>query len=511
MAEGGYYEVILEVADNASNKLNSSPIMLYYDGTAPTRADVMSPANNSWTTSMTIVINVTDGSGQAYVNYSVYVNGTLNVTAKNGSNQQSTNVGLTGLQEGGYYNISVRAIDNASNTNNTFVPRFLYYDATEPDTAVIVTPSSNDTWVNSMVIGFNGTDGVATILNYVLYVNGSSNATGNNLTGTIMNDSLTDLAEGGYYEVILEVADNASNKLNSSPIMLYYDGTGPTISGSNNGTTSSSRVISFNVTDVAGEVNQSSIAVSATTLTGTNTGDAFNATTMCTTIATGFTCSYTENALEIGANVIAITASDNASNDATAYQFGITPSAAVKYNNTLVSGWNLISTPVRLEDTTINNIVANNSNITTVYYYDGSSWDVWRSTGADDLTIMEPLNGYWVYATAATNMPFFGNYSATGQSVPSLSKTLTAGTGGTWYMIGHYDDNGATNINTTVALMSLCDGAYCDSSGINPSFDVLKYYASSAWVTLHSGSKTEAWDKGRGFWIHMDSSDYYTK
>ncbi|MBW2989537.1 hypothetical protein KY358_04430, partial [Candidatus Woesearchaeota archaeon] len=92
-----------------------------------------------------------------------------------------------------------------------------------------------NTWINSPVIRFNGSDAVASILSYVFYINQSggtflANTTGTNLTvsSKFTNASLSGLADGGFYNVTLEVSDNVSNKLNSSYLAFYYDGTAPT-------------------------------------------------------------------------------------------------------------------------------------------------------------------------------------------------------------------------------------------------------------------------------------------
>jgi len=510
LQEGGYYNVTLEIKDNVSNGLNSSAIKFFYDATNPTAARLIL-ANESWVNSLTFNINATDGSGEN-LNYTVYVNATANVTGSDGNG--ATAVALTGLLDGKSYNVFVAAMDNASNTlNNSDNNISFYYDGTAPSVSVIQTPSANNTWVTTMFLAFNGSDAVVGTLNYTIYVNGTSNVTGTNLTTIGNNASLTGLQDGKSYEVILEVEDNATNKLNSSPLILNYDGVGPTISVSNNNTVLSTRTVSFNVTDSGrGLVNLSSIAV--TNLGGSSV---FNAS-MCSAITNGYTCSYIENGLEVNqTNFIQVDAKDNASNAATQAQYAVNLSATYKYNKTLAEGWNLVSTPFILENNTVNNILANNTNITAIYAFDGSSFTSWTSaspcdSGASCLTTISPLEGYWVETSKPTKIHFFGNLT-TGTPARgygwSNPKTLSAST---WYLIGHYatgspyGDDGSTDD----ALTSLCaTGGLCSAGYAN--FDSLSWYDttnSRLNSTVQSTWSGDAiWDRGAGFWIYMNAAD----
>ena len=522
LAEGSYYSIILEVENNISMKLNSSPRTLWYDATAPTRAEVIGISNDTWVSSMDININVTDGAGQT-LNYTIYVNGTLNVSNQaNGSNGGSTSVSLTGLIAGGYYNVTVYAIDNASNDlNGSANVVTFWYDGTNPTTSEILSPATNGVEANSVNLQINGTDGVASAMNYTIYINGTANSTGYNLTNNILTYvGLTGLAEGGFYSIILEVVDNASNKLNSSARTFFYDGTGPQIiPTATNGTRTTSRTVSFWVMDNTRAVNLSSITVvGAGTGTGAVTSNgAFNYSSMCTLLtngSNGYLCSYVENGLEPGAALLKIDGKDNASNSAASYYLEMNVTASTKFNKTLAAGWNLVSTPLVLGDSNIGNIVANNSNITSIYYYSGSAWTSWFSTSSDTLTTMEPLNGYWVYTSAATVMQFFGN-TTTGTPArgygASSPKSLSANT---WYTIGYYSTTpGIDNLKTDDALTSLCAvGGLCSAGYAN--FDSLAWYDTGNSLlnsTLQSTWDEDAiWDRGAGFWIYMGAAETLT-
>ena len=241
---------------------------------------------------------------------------------------------------------------------------------------------------------------------------------------------------------------------------------------------------------------------------------AFNNTRHCTALtngSNGYYCLYIENGLEPGTAVIKIDAKDNASNSATPYYLGITTSAGFKYNLSLVNNWNLVSTPLILENTSIDNIVANNSNITKIYSYDGSTpWTWWLSDGADTLTTMEPLKGYWVYTTGATTMQFFGN-KTTGTPPRgyglSNPRSLSAST---WYLIGHYMSNfSSSSYNTDDTLSAMCTGGLC-SGASTLKFSSLQWYDTSAGelspMLKTSYNADGRWTRGRGFWVYMNSA-----
>ena len=508
LMEGKYYSLIFEAADNSSHALNSSPTTLWYDGTAPTVATTLGIVNGTYS-STAVTINVSDGAGQP-LRYYVYVNGSINASGIASNNGASTAVTIGGLTDGKYYNITVAAVDNASNVLNATTALFTY-DASVPSYSNILSPSSNNSDVSSMVIGFNASDGVSTTLNYKFYVNGTGNVTGTNLSTSLalQHFPLTGLVDGGYYELILEVSDNSSNKLNSSPRTFYYDGTGPQISAIN-GTNTSSRVVSFYVIDAVRSVNLSSIV-----LTGmSKVTPIFNATRYCNLLtngSNGYYCQYIENGFEPGTSVLNITAKDNASNSASNYVYSTkATSAGFKYNVSLASGWNLVSTPLILENSSIDNAIANNSEINSLYYYDGSSWSSWFSTAPDTITTMEPLKGYWVYTSSATTLNLFGNKTS---GTPSLGygfsnpRSLSANS---WYLIGHYMSNfSASSYNTDATLSAMCTGGLCSGQS-TLKFNVLQYY-NSATSELTPLLKTDygsdaSWTRGRGFWIYMNSA-----
>jgi len=154
-----------------------------------------------------------------------------------------------------FFNTTDSAGHTAVNGTQT-IPLTATVDETGPSKSEITNPATNDTWKTSMtdIITINMTDTIDSTLNYNIFVNGTSNATGTVTGGTATNVNLTGLQDGGYYEIIAQATDDAGNSLNSSSKTLYYDATAPVVNtlnnyGNNTWINSNTITFGFNATD----------------------------------------------------------------------------------------------------------------------------------------------------------------------------------------------------------------------------------------------------------------------
>ncbi|MFH1650069.1 MAG: Ig-like domain-containing protein [Candidatus Woesearchaeota archaeon] len=214
----GTYTVVIEAADSASNLANGS-VVIHVDTTVPT-SNITSPANDSWTNDVTPEINFTlTDNMDTNLSYVIYVDGVsvASGTALNGT----PTVAVTSILEDGSHDIEVQATDNNGNAANSSV-LVLKIDATVPVVSTLNAPSNNSNASDTIVtFNFTSYDGIDTILNYTLFLDGVANATGL----TAGNNTATNFTVGGFvsgttHNWTIQVEDNLSNAANFSG--LYY-------------------------------------------------------------------------------------------------------------------------------------------------------------------------------------------------------------------------------------------------------------------------------------------------
>jgi len=146
----------------------------------------------------------------------------INATTSN--NTQTTITANASLSDGSY-NWYVNCTDaNGTDKSTTYV---LNVDTTNPS-STINSPSDNSWGTDTTPqITFTLTDTADSILNYTVYVDDSSDATGtaNNNTATSVN--LSALSQGSH-TVKVEAKDEALNKVNSSTLTINVDSASPT-------------------------------------------------------------------------------------------------------------------------------------------------------------------------------------------------------------------------------------------------------------------------------------------
>jgi len=336
--------------------------------------------------------------------------------------------------------------------------------------------------------------------NMTAEINASGDTTITNTSyiwNVMCNDSATDTNEGW---------------LNSSANFTFFVSTdsAPTIASPDNNSMRVNRLINFTVVDTGtAGINQSSINV--TVGLGDDGVNSSFQPSVCNAITNGFDCTYRENDLRAGAggNLIRINARDNAGQNQE-FHLNITTSAAENQNLTLVSGWNLVSTPLILENSSLDDVLAGapNNNVSKVYYYDGSSWTTWYKEAADTLTTIVPLRGYWMYAETPIEMQLYGNLTS---GVPSQAYGLTNPlelTADNWYLIGYYNSPISEATVVDNALNELCAGT-CSSA--TAYFDSIYRYDKAAATTTSIARSIwdteEVFNTTEGFWIRMNAAD----
>lgn len=108
-----------------------------------------------------------------------------------------------------------------------------------------------------------------------------------------------------------------------------------------------------------------------------------------------------------------------------------------EYNISLNEGWNLISIPLKQEDTTIETVLGSNiGKVDSVYAYDAqnSGWKIWvnEESVPNTLTDLDIGIGYWI----KTNQTFTLNIIGYEESVPTILPEFNAYTG--WNLVGYY-------------------------------------------------------------------------
>lgn len=157
--------------------------------------------------------------------------------------------------------------------------------------------------------------------------------------------------------------------------------------------------------------------------------------------------------------------------------------------------WNLISVPVNLLSSDIEEVFGDDENIVGVWGYENGEWKVYIPGVTNEITEIVPGRGYWVKTTNDTTI-VIGGELFTEATTPS-SVQLEKG----WNLIGHY---GFPSKTAYCSLFSLVD----TQEGF-PRWSSLWAYNTMTdnFRPLGVGDYTFA---GKGYWIEMDVEDTYS-
>jgi len=205
----------------------------------------------------------------------------------------------------------------------------LYVDTANPVSSI--TSPSNNSWTTDTTpeLLITITDNLGNPINYVVYANGVSRASGTVANGTSTSVNLSALSQGVYI-INVQATDNASNVANSSTWTLKVDTTAPTLT-------------SFSPSN-ASTVNDSSVTLSFTAVDNLDTNLNYtiyiNGTANSTGFATNNTAKTTAISFANGSTYLwYVTAKDNASNSVTSgvYRFTVADTSGPSSAPTLVS------------------------------------------------------------------------------------------------------------------------------------------------------------------------------
>ncbi len=209
--EDGACSVDVKAFDNAGNE-NSATVSFIVDTVAPS-INVTSPDDGAWlnATCMNVTWTGSDGgSGIAY--YLVNLNGTQV------ANTTSEYLVLTDLKAG-WYNVSVRAYDNAGNMNESY--KLFSIELSSPSLN-IVDPIENELFASTSVDASWSSNPPSGVLHYWVSVDGGQwvQETGTEIT-------MSDLAQGTNV-LSVKVVDAAGN-WNETSVSFVVDTTAPSI------------------------------------------------------------------------------------------------------------------------------------------------------------------------------------------------------------------------------------------------------------------------------------------
>ncbi|NQV09186.1 hypothetical protein HQ529_05020, partial [Candidatus Woesearchaeota archaeon] len=434
----------------------------------------------------------------------------INVTAYTTLAVANNSVTMGTLVDNINYSWRVIAYEDSGEANTSQV---YHYKTDSVNSSVNLGIPANNAWSTTAEVNFTWTVTDNNLGGCMLYANFSGTfAANSSLIVGAANATNFSIPNGEYIWNVWcnDTAFPANSAYNSSNRTLKIDTNVPVIVSGINANATVSRIVTFNVTQASGTsvVNQSSIRIGR--VTGALNSN-FNYTNDCTAITNGYSCSYIETGMLAGAtNYLPIDANNTARGAATQYNLSLTMTMAQNLTTRLAAGWNLLSVPFVLSDTSIGDMVANDSKILKMYYYNGTGWRIWNSDGADSLTTLEPRKGYWVNTSAATDLFLYGEYTTGTPAQPYGGLSLPVG----WHTIGAYDAGGADGVDTDDALASVCgssNGGLCSAGDRN--WDSLYYYnnATDLLVNVLNTDMTgdNLWNKGSAFWIYMNTADTY--
>jgi len=205
--EDGIHEVNIIVYDKAGNAA-STRIVIEVD-TKPPLIWIISPGNNSWCDSN--AVNISWNGSDDITKYVIYVNGTL-------IRELNETIYELNINESGCYEIKIKAIDHAGNSNTSVL--VLFFDL-EPPHVIIFSPA-NETLFNSSIVPLNASVYDDVKVAYIIILkNGTLYA---NTTSLPAELHLTD----GKWNITI-IAYDYRNKMNKGMFLIIVDTTPPSL------------------------------------------------------------------------------------------------------------------------------------------------------------------------------------------------------------------------------------------------------------------------------------------
>jgi hypothetical protein len=305
----GTRQIRVQATDTLNRSKNSTTLFIIVDTHAPNGTFLTTNGTYFNTSSPTVTIRITDNI-DAMLNYTIFVNGTANVT-DNASNNTATNVTLTGFADGAYL-LVIQSFDDAGNYANS-TSLTIYVD-TAPPAVTLVSPNDAANFsVRNVTLTYNVTDNLDPTLGCNLTLDGGVVQQANVSNGGTKSYNATNLGEGvHWWNVTCWDGNNAANQvnnLNTSESRSFGVYIAPNITllspGNNTISNNATQLFLFNVSDETGLTNCSIIINGAVSDTKTTAQLVLNSTN-------NFTVSGLNNTV-----MWAVTCTDNSSGLAT--------------------------------------------------------------------------------------------------------------------------------------------------------------------------------------------------
>ena len=290
---------------------NSALIVLSPPLLEPINVTLNSPANASLLNSTGVNFNWTCSSNSSSYLANLTIDGVVNASAINTTNNTATNYTVSGLGQGNH-TWSVTCIDSNNNTGSSASWNFTI-DSIPPN--VTLNNPANSTFFNvtTVNLNFTATDNIATSFNCSLILDGVQNTSNASVSnGTLTNWQISGLAQGAH-TWLTNCTDNAGNQNISQTRNFTIITTAPTINfvspAANAYLNSTNQTFTFNYTSssptancslyIDGILNQTNATVANNTATSFNvTGlpvGSDNWSISCTDLAGNTNSSATRN------------------------------------------------------------------------------------------------------------------------------------------------------------------------------------------------------------------------
>ena len=249
----GTHGIKIEALDALGRRKNSTSVFVTVDYTPP-NSTILTP-NNTWYNNSVPIINITSKDNvDTNINYTIYVNGSIN-TLGNITNGSSLLVNLS-IPLQGYYQLIMEAFDDFNNTANS-TPTYIYIDWTRPS-IVLNSPFDGANYTTrTVVLNYTPTDNLAFNLSCNVTLDGVSVASQTVANGNSSTYTANNLAEGTHYWNVT-CKDQALN-YNTSVTQSFNVYIAPVITLlaplNNNWSNSATNAFIFNVSDETGLQN----------------------------------------------------------------------------------------------------------------------------------------------------------------------------------------------------------------------------------------------------------------
>ncbi|WP_445475229.1 NosD domain-containing protein [Methanococcoides methylutens] len=366
-------------------------------------------------------------------------------------------------------------------------------DTTEP---VVIVNTPIDLWVNNgTVLYLNATitDVIAGVKNATVNVSGINDTINTAvLTNTAdnywTNDSIiVNTSNSGLQNLTITAYNNADNVSNSVGFTLKVDNILPVIQ---NAYATPSTIEAngiddalLNVTATDADSNISSVSVNLSAIGGspaqamTNNNGTWQLIVNTTILGT----------FDLPVNVI-----DHAGNSNTSVSILLNASEVVPEDIHLHQGWNFISVPYELRNSSVDSVLADVDYDDMAYY--NTEMDIW-----ENVSTIEPLKGYWIFVYEDSIIP----QSVLDPKLPVLPQKIQLYEG--WNSIGYTDSN--QPLSAEVTLRSINDSYVSILGPWNPvtmSFEYVGHNGETGIISgNHVGTDVFKMEPYKGYWLYV--------